>query len=151
MEIPRRLWRFCTADARDKLAARFSLPNEPGMQDWQYEIATPELADEFLAAYQSGELGHDERFTLMEMILQSLGGWQEVELRTPRWLQALDLIERNIELHIYTVCYWACLDLGEDELDLAFYAAPDMRAILNRHADRFGYPFPESEDEDSLG
>lgn len=143
MTIPRRLWRFPTAEARNKLAERFGLPNEPGMQDWQYEVSDPERVGEFLAAYESGELSDDERFTLMETIIQSLNGWQEVELRSPQWTHTLDLIEKNIELHIYTVCYWACLELSQDELDLAFYAAPDMRAILSRHGEQFGFPFPE--------
>lgn len=149
MELPRHLWRFCTPGARNKLAERFGLPNEPGMQDWEYEVGTSERADEFLATYESRELSDDERFSLMEMIVQSLDHPIETEERSPRWLHALDLIEKNIELHIYSVCYWACLDCGENELDLAFYAAPDMRIILNRHAEQFGYPFPESEDEDS--
>ncbi len=85
----------------------------------------------------------------METILQSLNHESEVEDRSARWLHTLQLIENNIELHIYTVCYWACLNLGEDELDLAFCAAPDMRAMLHRHSDHFGYPFPEVADEDS--
>ena len=149
MEIPRRLWRFCTSGAQNKLAARFGLQNDPGMQDWEYEIADFQRLNEFLAAYESGKLSDDERFTLMEMMLESFRGSGEVEERSPRWLHALALIERNIELHVYTVCYWACLGHSEEELELAFEAAPDMRAMLNRHADQFGFPFPESEDAES--
>ena len=41
------------------------------MQDWEWEVASPERIDEFLAAYEGGELTDDERFTLMETLLQS--------------------------------------------------------------------------------
>ena len=136
MEIPQSLWRFSKKEAIDNLAARFGLPNEPGMQDWQWEVADNDRIDEFLAAYKSGELSDDERHTLMETIIQSFG-WNEIEQPSLRWQETLNLIEHNIELHIYTVCYWACLDC---ELEDAFEAAPSMRAILNRHRARFDFP-----------
>ncbi|MCP5384447.1 MAG: hypothetical protein H6913_07510 [Altererythrobacter sp.] len=41
------------------------------MQDWEFEVADANRIDEFLSAYQSQELTDDERFTLMEMIIQS--------------------------------------------------------------------------------
>ena len=148
MNIPRRLWRFHTKEARDKLAARFGLPNEAGMQDWHWQVADPERVDEFLAAYRSGELSEDERFTLMDTIIHSSQGWTDTETELRQWNDILALLEENIELHIYTLCYWACLETSEDELEeLAFEAAPDMRAILNRHSERFGYPFTDGEDE----
>ncbi|BCM90188.1 hypothetical protein IAD21_02039 [Abditibacteriota bacterium] len=116
---------------------------------WEYEVADPDRVDEFFAAYESGGLSDDERFSLMETILESIRVLGEVEGRSPRWLHILELIENNIELHIYTVCYWACLGHSEEELELAFEPAPDMRAMLNRHSEQFGYPFPESVDEDT--
>lgn len=140
MNIPERLWRFPTGAAREKLATRFGLPDEPEMQDWQWEVADNERIDEFLAVYKSGILSDDERYTLMETILESFRGLEEIEQPSLRWQETLDLIENNIELHIYTVCYWACLDLEKDELDLAWECAPQMRAMLNRHRARFDFP-----------
>jgi hypothetical protein len=43
----------------------------PHMQDWEWEVADSERINEFPSAYESGELSDDERFTLMETILQS--------------------------------------------------------------------------------
>lgn len=134
MNTPERLWRFPTAEARQKLAGRFGLPNEPGMQDWEWQVADPERLYEFLAAYGSGELSDDERFTLMETILESFRGTGEVEDSSPRWQTTLDMIEQNVELHIHTICYWACLG---SELEDAFEAAPFMRTILHRHRQQF--------------
>jgi hypothetical protein len=41
------------------------------MQDWSWEVADATRLDEFLAVYQTASLTDDERFTLMEVLLQS--------------------------------------------------------------------------------
>ena len=137
MEIPQRLWRFATSNARDTLATRFGLRNEPGMQDWEWEVADPSRVEEFLAAYESGELSDDERCLLIEPIIQPV-----FDVESLHWKKTQFLLEANIELHIHTVCYWACLNTLEEEdgLELAWNCAPAMRAILNRHRVRFDFP-----------
>lgn len=140
MEIPERLWRFSMSDAQDKLAARFDLPNEEWMQDWEYIVSDFARIDEFMAAYSSGELSDDEKFSLMELIIDSFWISGGIETNRSLWIQVLGFIENNIELHFYSVCYWASLDHQRDELELAFDAAPFMRAILNRHRTRFDFP-----------
>jgi hypothetical protein len=70
MTVPEHLWRFPTEQAIASLAARFDLPNESYMQDWEWEVADPERIDEYITVYNSGELNDDERFTLMETIVQ---------------------------------------------------------------------------------
>jgi hypothetical protein len=69
--IPEHLWRSPTRAAINALALRFDLPNTQGMQDWEHEVADADRIHEFIAAYQSGQLDDDERFTLMELIIQS--------------------------------------------------------------------------------
>jgi len=71
MSVPEHLWRFPTAEAIESLAQRFHLPNHPNMQDWEWEVADPSRINEFVAAYKGGELNDDERFVLMETIIQS--------------------------------------------------------------------------------
>ena len=73
------------------------------MQDWEYVAPRAEQLDEYLAAYTSGELSEDERFTLMEMIFECLRGDEEAPQRDV----ALRLIEENVGLHIKTIWYWA--------------------------------------------
>ena len=71
MSVPKHLWRFPTAAVIDSLARRLSLPNTPRMQDWQWEVADCARLSEFLDAYENSGLTDDERFTLMEIMLES--------------------------------------------------------------------------------
>ncbi len=125
-KLPRRLWRFPTWAARESLAARFALPLDEGDQDWEWTHSRPEQLDEYLAAYQGGELSDDERFTLTEMMVQCV----ENEADESQRAEVLRLIEANIELHLQTVWYWACLDA---DLEDSWEIAPTMRAIWEQH------------------
>lgn len=136
-EIP---FRCPTREAIDSLAERFGLPNTPEMQDWEWEVADPCRIDEFLAAYQGGELSDDERFTLMETILQSFEHLDEPLASEPRWQRTLALLEENVALHIYTIWYWSSPELEEED---AWRVAPFLRPLLARHGARF-----EEEDPD---
>lgn len=128
MNFPEPPARYPTAEAMASLAKRFDLPNHSNMQDWEYEVADSERIDEFVAAYLSGELDDDERFTLMETILQS---FEELETREsdPRWHSLLETIASNLDLHISTVYYWARLDA--DNPEEMFRISPSMRTQLH--------------------
>jgi len=133
-----RLYRFPTRAAIDVLAIRFNLPNTKNMQDWEYEVADASRIAEFLAAYDSGELSEDEKFTLMSMLLQSsCDAIDEDEnfLRSENWTQFLELLERDIDIHIHLVWYWSCTDL--DDLSEAWSITPFIRPILLRHQEKF--------------
>jgi hypothetical protein len=103
------------------------------MQDWEYEVADSNRIDEYLAVYQSGELSDDERFSLMEMLMEAFRGADDLAT-SPRFALVSNLIEASLELHLYTVWYWACMDY---ELEDAFENAPFMREIILRYPDRF--------------
>jgi hypothetical protein len=62
------------------------------MQDWPWEVADAERLDEFLAAYEGGNLSEDERFTLMEVILQSFEDLAASTGFDARWDRALAAI-----------------------------------------------------------
>ena len=128
-ELARRLWRFPTGAAQEALARRFDLPNEDWMQDWEYIVPLVEQLDTYLAAYTSGELNDDERFTLMEMMIQCVEDGASPAQRA----SVLRIAEENVALHLQTVWYWACLDYLDDEEAEPFDVAPAMRAILERH------------------
>ncbi len=132
-EMPEYLYRFPTRAAIESLAERFGLENQPGMQDWEYEVADPERAREFAVAYKTAALTDDERFTLMEMILQSFEERPKALADDPAWLEVVRLIEKNIDLHISTVWYWASIG----DIDDAWRVTPFMRDILARHVGRF--------------
>ena len=132
-DLASHLWRFPTGAAQESLARRFDLPNEEGMQDWEYEVADFDRIDDYLVAYQSGELSDDERFSLMEMLMEAFRGSDGLETST-RFGLVLKLIEASMGLHLYTIWYWACMD---SELEDAFENAPFMREIIARHPNQF--------------
>lgn len=134
MSVPEHLWRFPTAAAIDSLAKRFGFPNSPDMQDWEWEVADAARLDKFLAAYESGELNDDERFTIMETILQSFEDLGPDLRLDPRWPRVLELLDRNIDLHAHTVWYWS--DLEQENEEDAWLVTPYLRDILEKHRDR---------------
>lgn len=101
------------------------------MQDWAVIVADPARLDEFIEAYDSGELSDDERFVLMETILQSFEELPAPLDSDPRWTRVLDAIGRDIALHACTMEYWSVPDSeGPEE---QFRVTPDIRAMLARH------------------
>ncbi|NPU12768.1 hypothetical protein HL667_03270 [Bradyrhizobium sp. 83012] len=114
------------------------------MQDWEWEVADPTRIDEFLSAYESGELSEDERFVLMETIIQSFEDLQRLEKHPDpdqRWQRVLVILDRNIDLHAHTVWYWSLLDAADfSDPEQQFWATPFVRAILARHRTRLEKP-----------
>jgi hypothetical protein len=80
------------------------------MQDWEYQIADPVRIDEYLAIYGDGTLTDDERFTLMKTVLQSFEDLNAELASDPRWSAVLELLDRNVDLHVHSIWYWADAD-----------------------------------------
>lgn len=135
MTEQQRFRRFPTGAAVDALAKRFKLPRRPDMQDWQWEVADARRIDEFLAGYESGDLSDDERFTLMEIIIQSFADLSESLSSDLRWSRTLELLTENVSLHLYSIWYWSCLDndIGHEEL---WTVTPDLRVVFMAHCYR---------------
>src|SRR5438034_524508 len=111
MTVPEHLQRFHTRAAIDALAERLHLVNEPGMQDWKWEVADPHRIDEFLSTYESGDLSDDEKFTLMETMLQSFEQMPAMLEADPRWSRLIDILDRNASLHAHSIWYWSAPDI----------------------------------------
>jgi RimJ/RimL family protein N-acetyltransferase len=122
--------RYPTRAAIDALAKRFGLENSPGMQDWEWQVADPDRIDEFLAAYESGALTDDERFTLMETILQSFEELPHPVDEDPRLPRLLALLRHNLALHRHTIWQWSAYQVGD--LDEDFQVSPYMRTLMAR-------------------
>lgn len=133
------LWRCPTVAAMNALAKRLDLPPPPLAYDWHYAVADPTRIDEFVALYENGGLTDDERFTLMEVILNSvIDAVTEKDtsiLTSKTWQKILALLEENIELHIYSVWHYSSVEL--ESVEDAWCIAPFMRTILVRHQERF--------------
>ena len=107
---------------------RFGFPNTLEMQDWEWEVADSQRIGEFLSVYESGELTEDEQFILMETILQSFENLESPPQANKHWQQVLDKLDKNVELHIYTLWYWA-----RGNFDIS----PLLRPLFERHRSRF--------------
>lgn len=138
MSVPEHLWRFPTATAIESLARRFDLPNTKQMQDWEWEVADPKRIGDFKKAYSSGALNDDERFTLMETIIQSFEDLDESLEENVEWAETLKIIEENLDLHIYSVWYWS--DLENDNDGDGWVVTPFLRTILHKHMERYAQP-----------
>src|SRR5258707_689671 len=96
-DIPQR---WTTTAARVSLASRFGLPYDHSMQDWEWEVADASRFGEFLDAYSSGSFDEDERFSLMEMLIQCV---EDMDLpsveSTPQWRSAAALLRANPWVH----------------------------------------------------
>jgi hypothetical protein len=108
------------------------------MQDWEWEVSDHTRIGEFLAVYESEGISDDERFSLMEMIIQSyedlalLGGDLSSDAR---WQHVLALLERRIPLHAHSVWYWSCS--GKECEDDLFCVSPFIHQILAAHWEHF--------------
>jgi hypothetical protein len=141
MEVPSHIVRYPTKEAIERLAARFGFPNGPNMRDWEWEVADHTRIDEFQAAYETGGLSEDEKFTLMETILESFEdmarGGADLSLDA-RWARTFAALERNISLHAHSVWYWSCLEAeGPEEM---FHVSPFIRQLLAAHQELFAEP-----------
>lgn len=119
--------RFPTTSARQLLAGRFNLPYSDQMQDWEYEVADPERFNEFLAAYQSGELTEDERFSLMEVLVQCVEDTETEGIYEIAWSSIEPLLVANFRIHRSTVAYWA--QLVETDPESFFRVSIAMRRL----------------------
>jgi len=79
------------------------------MQDWEWKVTDPGRLDEFFAAYLSGELSADERFTIMASLLQCFESSGLDLERDPRWTRVALALDADIDLHACTVWYSSCL------------------------------------------
>ena len=124
-DVPRR---WPTTAARLSLASRLHLPYDPSMQDWEWEVADPARFDEFLDAYSSGGLTEDERFALMEVLIQCV---EEMGLpavgSSPQWQAVAALLLARRDLHSSSVRYWSCLD--DHDLEDCFRVTGPMRTV----------------------
>jgi len=118
---------YPTTAARKAMAARFSLPYDDAMQDWEWEVANADEFERYLAAYTPA-MPSDQRFSLMEMLVQCVEDSKDEALFSIRWARIRPLLVNHITLHAPTIAYWACGEEGG--LDSAFRVSRPMRELL---------------------
>jgi len=131
--IPEHLVRYPTRAGQEALAARLHLFIDPSFQDWEWMIADSSRFEEWIAVYQDESLSDDERFSLMEILIQCvedmcLGDKPAEQL--PEWQAVAALLLANGRLHASTICYWSAL--GHDDPEEQFHVSAPMRRVWDK-------------------
>lgn len=118
---------YATPEIVKKLANILNLPLPgPFSQDWELEVADSTRVGEFLQAYESDLLNHDDRSVLMHTILESYNTAVGDGLARPEdWEVISRYLDRDRAIHEDTIRYWAMLD--EPELENCFIITPLIR------------------------
>jgi hypothetical protein len=124
---------FETRAAIDRLNQLLELPYHYGMQDWAIELADAARIYSFCELYETGNLGEDEKFTLMQLIVASLddqlsdGAGDGATENTEAVERVVSLLRQDFVLHFYTVMYWSLLE--ETDSTNGFAATPVLRQV----------------------
>jgi hypothetical protein len=122
-----------SATARQSLAQRLGLPYADTMQDWEWEVASPDRFEDFLHAYRTADLYDDERVSLMEMLIQCV---EDMHASATAWGAIEPLLHARPDLHGASVVYWA-MPQEEDEDNLrqvSRHMRKLLRAIASEHS-----------------
>jgi hypothetical protein len=105
--------RWDTTAARQQVASKLGLTYADVMQDWPWEVASPERLDDYWSLYASAS--DDERVVLMEMMLQATTDQEESAAYEHAWAQ---------------VHYWCCWGASTEA---GFKITPYLRSWWATH------------------
>ena len=108
-----------------ELADLFGYEIEQHDQDWTYTIVEPNKIGDYIQAYETKITNEDTKFSLMEMIIQSLTEQENKTLMNEKWKQIEPILNRDFELHKYTIYYWCCWE--NDDLNDCWEVTPLIR------------------------
>lgn len=134
--LPEHLVRYPTKAGRESLAARLGLTG--GFHDdWEWVIADPQHFQEWLGVYQHDRLSDDERFSLVEMLVQCVEDscrgyhpWGQAEKQVEslaQWQAIAAILRANPRLHASTIHYWSVFEA--DEPEERFQVSMSMRRV----------------------
>ena len=107
------------------LADLFGYKVEKNDQDWTYTIAEPRRIEEYIEVYNTKITNDDTKFSLLEMIIQSLTDQDNETLMNKHWEKVKPILNRDFEIHKYTIYYWCCWD--SDNINDCWDVTPLMR------------------------
>lgn len=114
-----------------ELADLFKYKIDEKGQDWTYTIVEPERIEDYIQAYDTSVRNEDTKFSLMEMIIQSLTDQENEDIMMEKWKKVKVLLNKDFDLNKYTIYYWCCWD--SDDLDDCWEVTPLMREFwLNK-------------------
>jgi hypothetical protein len=124
------MMKFPSCAGREALAARLCLPIDPLSQDWEWEVADTRRFQEWISVYQNEALSDDERFSLMEILIQCIEDMRQGDKlaeQLPEWQAVVTLLLKNCQLHASSIFYWSAF--GHDDPDEQFRISVPMRQV----------------------
>ncbi|WP_413533268.1 hypothetical protein [Empedobacter brevis] len=122
--------RFVTKKAIEELTKGLNLVyNLEDYQDWEYIVGQPEDIEKYINYYNS-EVDEDNKFALMEIIIQVLEEQEEMDFF--KYLEIVQkLLYTNFKIHEYTIFYWSSFD--QENLEDTWKISPYMRDLWNKN------------------
>ena len=108
-----------------ELADLFDYEIDKHDQDWTYTIVDSDRIEEYIQAYDTKITNEDTKFSLMEMIIQSLTEQEDKKLMEEKWKLVKPILNKDFDLHEYTIYYWCCWD--NDNIDDCWEVTPLIR------------------------
>lgn len=119
-------FRCGTRKAINELAEELNLPNEKWMQDWPYEVVIASDIEKYIDHYET-LVDDDKKFVLMEGIIQATEDQTTEELFLKYWERVKLILERDFNIHEFTIYYWACFDI--ENIEDCWKITPLMRQL----------------------
>tara|TARA_R110000744_G_scaffold380129_1_gene499885 strand:+ start:1892 stop:2284 length:393 start_codon:yes stop_codon:yes gene_type:complete len=108
-----------------ELADLFDYEIDKHDQDWTYTIVESDRIEEYIQAYDTKVTNEDTKFSLMEMIIQSLTEQEDKKLMEEKWKLVKPILNKDFDLHEYTIYYWCCWD--NDNIEDCWEVTPLIR------------------------
>ena len=119
-------FRCSTNKAILKIAKELQLEYNSVMQDWEWEIANPKQIEKYIECYKT-LVDEDEKFTLMEIIIQALTDQDEDEKLKKYWEEVKEFLKANFGVHEYSIFYWSCFE--NENVEECWQITPQMRSL----------------------
>lgn len=120
--------RFVTSKAIEELTKNLHLELRD-YQDWEWIVGNSKDIEKYIEYYKS-EVDDDNRFALMEIIIQAAED-QETESDFIKYSEIVrKLLSENFELHEHSIFYWSCFD--NENLEDCWRITPYMRSLWKK-------------------
>lgn len=122
--------RFVTRKAIEDLTINLNLQYTlSDYQDWEFIVGKSEDIEEYINYYTT-EVDEDNKFALMEIIIQTTED-QTTENDFLKYLKiVLKLLKENFRLHEYSIFYWSCFQ--NENIEDSWNVSPFMRELWQK-------------------
>lgn len=128
--------RYSTIQSIEKLCNDLNLSDEHKYsEEWECEVANEYRIDEFITYYQMKLTDDNEKFTLMQIIVESCNdALGNGNLDNEVWKKIKNSLILDCNIHKYTIEYWS--DEEEDkDIEDCFVITPLIREVRNEIKD----------------